>query len=480
MESRTTPTLATTALCRYMFYLLALLALAGPTSALTSYANDFVDPDYILAGNYGPNSQAAQRTIVSWARELALKGPWTVTSKNVSAPTGDRHTYMSWAPYWWPNCTSAGNTTELAAEEVWTTCPYESRDGLFNPDGRLINDVGNFQDLSDAVLYNSIAHALSNSSSSEWSKNAVNFVRTWFLDEETRMLPNLDYAQMIRGPGDRKGSRTGVLDLKGMTKITSGLLILRKGNSSDWTPDLDGQMNAWTKEYITWLETATNALEEGASANNHGTFYYNQLAALYLLVDDHDGARNVTDTYFRQQYMTQIEANGEQPLEAARTRPYHYRAYNLAAMITNARISRYASPSGPNPFELKTEAGSTIQTALDFAIETSASTSDEDSYAAELYPNVAAVAAEYGDDSGKYANYLKEKEPEYPAEAWFLWNQPLSDSGLSASASLTGGSSAPTASSPSVKNADSNGAPAARSIGALTLLGVLASAVLLL
>lgn len=48
-----------------------------------------------------------------------------------------------------------------------------------------------------------------------------------------------------------------------MTKIVSGILILRKGKSSDWTADLDSQMTAWTKEYISWLETAIISLEEG-------------------------------------------------------------------------------------------------------------------------------------------------------------------------------------------------------------------------
>jgi len=40
---------------------------------------------------------------------------------------------------------------------VWKTCPYVTRDGQFNPDARLVNDVGAFQDLSEAVLYNAIA-----------------------------------------------------------------------------------------------------------------------------------------------------------------------------------------------------------------------------------------------------------------------------------------------------------------------------------
>ena len=55
---------------------------------------------------------------------------------------------------------------------VWATCTYVSRDGEFNPDGRLINDVGNFQLLSDAVLYNAIAYALGGQSSNEFSQTS--------------------------------------------------------------------------------------------------------------------------------------------------------------------------------------------------------------------------------------------------------------------------------------------------------------------
>lgn len=55
---------------------------------------------------------------------------------------------------------------------VWKECKYSSRDGLFNPDGRLINDVGNFQSLSDAVLYNAIAHQLEGVPSTTYSQTA--------------------------------------------------------------------------------------------------------------------------------------------------------------------------------------------------------------------------------------------------------------------------------------------------------------------
>lgn len=82
---------------------------------------------------------------------------------------------------WWPDCSEAGNKTELTPEQsmfvfklfskeqlmsdatciVWTTCPYKQRDGLFNPDVREINDIGHFESLADAVLYNTLAWSIS-------------------------------------------------------------------------------------------------------------------------------------------------------------------------------------------------------------------------------------------------------------------------------------------------------------------------------
>jgi hypothetical protein len=56
--------------------------------------------------------------------------------------------------------------------------------------------------------------------------------------------------------------------------------------------------------------------------SNHGSYYYNQLAALKLIVNDVAGATNVTNTYFSGIYLGQVEANGEQvsiiPIEEER------------------------------------------------------------------------------------------------------------------------------------------------------------------
>jgi hypothetical protein len=383
------------------------------------YDNDFIG---IPAKPFPNTTEGAQQSVIQWAGYLASQGPWSVMNKSIVPPSGDKHDYLSWSPYYWPNCSGVGNTTQLTPQQIWTTCPYVNQDGMINPDRALISDQAGFSYLADSVFYNSIAWTLTGMSN--YSASAANAVKVWFIDPDTAMNPNLNYAQMIRGPGGQNGTHLGVLDLKTMTKLANGLLILRNGNNSDWTTELDNQMVAWTKEYIKWLQTNPLALQEGAATNNHGTYYYNQLSALQILVGDTSGALNSTNTYFSHPYLNQIDANGQQPLEANRTHPYHYRAYNLAAMIVNARIGKYL---GTDYWQTKTSQGATIQTALDFAMVQNI-TASGDGPADEVYPGIAAVASTYGDPGGKYAAFIASGDSQYAAQPYFLWNQPLSGS----------------------------------------------------
>ncbi|KAJ7868487.1 chondroitin AC/alginate lyase [Mycena leptocephala] len=397
----------------------------------TAYPNDFVDPNYIATGKFANTTGEAQQSIISWAEYLSSSGPWSVTNKPITAPSGNKQDYMSWAPYWWPNCTGVGNTTELTPQQIWVTCPYVNRDGQFNPDRLTINDIGAFFNLSDAVLYNALAFSFDNKSSSVYSQNIVKFVNAWFLDSQTGMNPNLNYAQMERGPNGQVGTHTGVLDLKSFVKIVSGILILRLRKCTDWTDDIDAQMVAWTQKYITWLETNKLGIDECASLNNHGSFCFNQLAALKLLVNDVQGSINASNTFFHGIYQGQINSTGDQPFEASRTHPYHYRNYNLAAMITNARLLRFADPTS-DPWNMTTKAGSTIKDALDMTMTVDPNKSNEGYAVAEIFPNIAAIASTYGDPDGKYVAFLRKSFPEYASDGDFLWNQPLAGGSVAA------------------------------------------------
>lgn len=418
--------------------LFALRAAAIPTS----YANAFVDPRWILAKSaWNANATAAEQAITSGASDYALQGPWTVTNKTILPPTNDTRTYYSFAPYWWANCSNVHNTTELTMYQVWTECVYQNRDGQFTPDQHLINDTGEISALGDAVLYASMAWAISGDD--VHAQNINHWIDVWFVQNATAMLPNLDYAQTIRGVGQMVGAHTGLLDLKGMAKIATGVLTLRLGNAAGWTPEVDAGLQAWIQSYLPWVTSNKLAVGEMDADNNHGSFFFNQLASLYLMVNDKVNAKAALEKYFNGIYMGQIDASGEQPLEASRTHPYHYRAYNLGAVITNARIGDYL---GLNYWNKTTTKGGTIQGAVDFAMAQDPAASDEEGAAPEMWQIVAATATVFGDPTGKYKKYLSVVPP---SEAFMFWDfhATLNATSTTISSTTSGLSAKPTSSS---------------------------------
>jgi hypothetical protein len=42
-----------------------------------AYANDFINPDDILANTLGDHTAQARESVVEWAKALAAKGPWS-------------------------------------------------------------------------------------------------------------------------------------------------------------------------------------------------------------------------------------------------------------------------------------------------------------------------------------------------------------------------------------------------------------------
>ena len=58
-------------------------------------------------------------------------------------------------------------------------------------------------------------------------------------------------------------------DLKCMTKIASGVLLLRSGRAPEWTSDTDTQFVAWLNSYVAWLTSADLALQEKNATNTY-------------------------------------------------------------------------------------------------------------------------------------------------------------------------------------------------------------------
>lgn len=95
----------------------------------------------------------------------------------------------------------------------------------------------------------------------KYADKAVSLLRTWFITPETRMNPNLNFAQGV--PGISPGRNAGVLDGRYFsTRIVDSLVLLR--GDPAWTDNDEQQMRAWMQAYLRWLQGSKIAKKKGA------------------------------------------------------------------------------------------------------------------------------------------------------------------------------------------------------------------------
>ncbi|KAJ6627121.1 alginate lyase-domain-containing protein [Mycena sp. CBHHK59/15] len=369
---------------------------------------DWVNIEYVLGRSQSltsqPSTSDAQNSIIQSARSSTMDGPWSVTnSEGVVAPSGDPHDYLSWAPYHWPDCNWCSKT--------WTTCPYVARDGQVNPDVRTLNGPGAINSVGQSILYNSLCFVFGASTASTCSQNAARFIDAFFLTPSTMMNPNMNFGQIVRGPGPngREGTFTGILDLRAMVKIVNGISLLKAARSPAWTSKRDQAMGQWVASYSGWLKDSELGKNTASRANNHASFYFAQLVSTQILNGDNVAATDSLELFSK-------IPSGEQPLEAVRTRPYHYRCFNLEALITLAKLG---DQLGLNLWTAKSKYQATIQTAVDYVMKTDPKSED----VTEVVPHIAAAAAAYGDPDGKYASFMRKTMPNYQSKPFWFYDQ---------------------------------------------------------
>jgi hypothetical protein len=200
-----------------------------------------------------------------------------------------------------------------------------------------------------------LAQAAHETGDQRYARHAVRVIRVWFLDPATRMNPNLNYAQAIKGRVDGRG--IGIIDSRAIAELTQSLEWLKPA----WTSaDQDG-MRRWCGEYLRWLVESPNGRDEADERNNHGTWYDVQVMALALYTGKPDLARKQAEGA-RLRIASQIEPDGSQPLELARTKAFSYSVMNLRAFFDVAAMARQV---GVDLWSYQKD-GRSIRRALDY------------------------------------------------------------------------------------------------------------------
>jgi hypothetical protein len=186
-------------------------------------------------------------------------------------------------------------------------------------------------------------------------------LRTWFTDEATGMTPHLDYAQMV--PGTSGGTSGGVLEGQYLLPAFDAAWFL--GQSSHWSDRDQRLLLEWAAEFLRWLRVSKSGEREARARNNHGTLYDVQITHLALVTGDADLARKTVSRARKQRIARQIKPDGSQPFELARTQPFFYVQYNLAAMF---KLATRAEHAGIDLWRYETDRGAGIRRALDCVV----------------------------------------------------------------------------------------------------------------
>jgi hypothetical protein len=271
----------------------------------------------------------------------------SVTHKQNLPPSGDRHDYTSLGTYWWPN------------PETPDGLPYIRRDGERNPECDNY-DSPRLKRLHDAVR--KLAWGYYFTGDERFAAQAAFLLRGWFLDPATRMNPNLEFGQFI--PGICLGRGIGIIDTATvMASLLDAILILEAGGALSSTEQAG--LRAWMQAYRDWLVESPHGRDEAGWQNNHGTWYDVQLAAMELYLDHRQAAADLLHSAREGRIASQVEPDGRQPLELARTRSLSYSLMNATGF---ANLAALGERVGVDLWHWSTPDGRGLRAALDWLL----------------------------------------------------------------------------------------------------------------
>ncbi|ALV36955.1 alginate lyase family protein [Streptomyces sp. CdTB01] len=339
-----------------------------------------------------PQLRRELAALTSRADDWLHQGPWTVVDKPRPAPGGDPHDYLSQAPYWWP-------TTTPTADNPWG-CPYVQKDGQRNPEVDTGTDRQDAEKVFDSTY--DLALAWYYTGRKVYAEKAAGNLRTWFLDPATRMNPNLEHAQFI--PCRYDGRAIGIIDFsQSYTSVLDAQALLAAG-APGWSAGDRAAMRRWNTDFRDWLENSDFGRQEGAAANNHGTFYDLQLAALACATGDRALARRTVLDARTRRIDPQIAADGGQPQELARTRSWHYSTFDLVAYTRLAAIGRHV---GVDLWAYRGPQGQSLSKAVDYLLPAATAAAQWPHPELEFHryaaSDVVHAAADAGDEAARAA-----------------------------------------------------------------------------
>jgi hypothetical protein len=276
-----------------------------------------------------------RRRVLAAAQKYLREQPLTVTASSSDRSAGGKHDFFSEGDYWWPDPKNPGG-------------PYIQRDGMSNPD--------NFVDhrrylMRLSVLVPALVAAWTLTKDQRFADHAVRHLNAWFVNNDTRMNPNLQYSQAIHGRVTGRG--TGIIDTIHLVEVARANELLPR------TTDV----KAWFADYLEWMTTHPYGIEERDTKNNHATCWVMQVASFSHLTGNSPLMQFASERFKSVLIPGQVAPDGSFPEELRRTKPFGYSLFNLDAMAT---ICQILSTPQDNLWKFEVSDGRGMRKALEF------------------------------------------------------------------------------------------------------------------
>ena len=178
-----------------------------------------------------------RKQILAEAAWAMTQKPLTITDASSPRSAGGKHDFFSEADYFWPDPQNPDG-------------PYINRDGLTNPENFVAHRKAMIR-LSEVI--GALASAYQLTGDEKYVTQAILHLKAWFVNPETLMNPNLNFAQAVKGKFT--GRNYGIIDTIHLMEVAQGMIVMEKASIFD--PQTASAIKGWFSAYTNWLNTSS-------------------------------------------------------------------------------------------------------------------------------------------------------------------------------------------------------------------------------
>jgi Alginate lyase len=287
------------------------------------------------------------KQLLERADSYLLEEANSVMDKKQIPPSGDKHDFLSLAPFHWPDDTKPNGT------------PYIYRDGQLNPEASAVPDRENLGKMIGRVKILSVAYYYTGVT--VYANKTSELLRTWFINNDTRMNPSLQYSEVITGKNN--GTRSGIIAANYFPMVLDAIRLIE--DSPAWTKEDQRAIEIWFDEYLEWLLHSNFGNKESKQLNNHGTWFDVQAASIAMFLNRTEITRDILENNMNKLISEKIRPDGAQPFELNRHTSLNYHIFNLLGFFNIAKVG---GNIGIDLWNYETPEGSGLKKALDYLL----------------------------------------------------------------------------------------------------------------